>query len=143
MNRTMKAVLPAAVLALVGQAALAQGPGGGGFQMTPEMQAKMKAWQKFRENNKNLDNVQRTVRGFRRLDDDPKTQLNKDQAQKILAVVKAWRHKPVMKDEEARKVMVQLTQPLNVQQLKALARPAGGPGGRGGGGGFGGAGFGG
>ena len=43
MNRTMKAVLPAAVLALVGQAALAQGPGGGGFQMTPEMQAKMKA----------------------------------------------------------------------------------------------------
>src|SRR5207249_12253005 len=98
MNRTMKAVLPAAALALVGQAALAQGPGGGGFQMTPEMQAKMKAWQKFRENNKNLDNVQRTVRGFRRLDDDPKTQLNKDQAKKILAVVKAWRHKPVMKD---------------------------------------------
>jgi len=164
MNRVVKMMMPAAAMFVLAPAALAQPPGGpgggGGFQMTPEMRAQFAKFRKFQEANKNVFQVGRTFRRFRSLDENPKTKLNKDQARKVLAVVKTWRRKPVMNNEQARKVLVQLTAPLNESQLKAISqsegrggRGGGGgggggfgggrPGGSGGGGGFGGAGFGG
>lgn len=146
MNKLVKWLVPAVVLAIA-PAAFAQGPGGaggpGGFQMSPEMQAKMKAWQKFRENNKHLDQLGRTVRGLGRLDEDPKTAFTKDQAKKLVAVFHQWRNKPTMTDDQAAGVNKQLNAILNIAQVKALntggqgfGMGRGGPGG--GGGGFGG-----
>lgn len=135
MNRwflNLAAVITAVFLA---SAVLAQGGFGG--QMPPEMQAKMKAWQKWRENNKNIVALQQTLMSLRELENDPQTQLTRDQAKKILAVIKAWRNKPVMTNDQARDVMKQLTAPLNEAQLKKMATaPRFGQGGRGFGGGF-------
>src|ERR1051326_4065459 len=104
MNKLAKWLGPAVVLAIA-PAAFAQGPGGpggpGGFNPSPEMQAKMKAWQKFRENNKHLDQLGRTVRGLGRLEEDPKTAFTKDQAKKLVGIFKQWRNKPTMTDEQA------------------------------------------
>lgn len=130
--RTLAAVITVAVLA---PPAMAQGGFGG--QMPPEMQAKMRAWQKWRENNKNIVALQQTMMSLRELENDPKTQLTKAQAKKILSVIKAWRNKPVMTNDQARVVMKQLTAPLNEAQLKKMATaPRFGQGGRGFGGGF-------
>src|SRR5262245_52401546 len=76
----------------------AQGFGGGGGQMPPEIQAKMKAWQKWRENHKSLASLQTMIFQLRELDKDPGGQLTKPQASKILTVLKSWRHKPTMSD---------------------------------------------
>src|SRR5205823_15085684 len=63
---------------------------------------------------------------------------NKSQAAKIVPVLKAWRSKPVMSDDQALQVNKQLTSALNEQQLKTLASiPDFGRGGRGFGGGAG------
>src|SRR5438094_2631663 len=108
MNRAVKLLLPLAAVAVLAPGAFAQPPGGaGGFNPSPADRAKMEAMRKWNENNKNVRQVQRTLFRVARLEEDPKNALNKDQARKILAVIKAWRHKPVMKDEEARKVITQ------------------------------------
>src|SRR5438105_2558933 len=89
MNRFVKFALPATALAVFAPAVLAQGPPGGGgpggFQMTPEMQARMKTMQKFRENHKHLSTLGDTLRSLPRLEEDPKTSFNKDQSKKLLA----------------------------------------------------------
>ncbi len=102
----------------------------------PEMQARMRAWQKFRDSHKNVFALQRTVGALEELEKDKKTQLTKAQAQKILPVLKAWRGKPVMTDAQALKVNKQITAPLSLAQLKKVAasgdrrtRRPGGPGG--------------
>jgi hypothetical protein len=140
MKSVLKMVVPALAVTALAPAAFAQGPPGGG-NIPPEMRAQFEKMRKFRDNNKNVFQVQSTFRRLRRLDENPKTQLTKDQARKILAVVKPWRRKPVMKDDEARKVNLALTAPLTVAQLKAISQ-SDGRGGRGqgfgGGGGFGG-----
>ena len=82
----------AAILALVPSGALAQPPGGG--QMPPEIAAKIKAWQKWRDNNKNLSNLQTLLYQVRELDKKPDTQLDKKQAGDLLGIVKTWRTKP-------------------------------------------------
>lgn len=144
MTRGLRWIVPAAALALVSAGAFAQGPpGGGGFQMTPEQQAQMKKWQKFRENNKHLDQLSRTLRGLGQLEQDPKTAITKDQAKKLLPIYKAWKNKPTMTDEQAAGVNKQVNAILNIAQIKKLnaAGPMGGfGGGRPGGGGPGGGG---
>lgn len=132
---------PAALVLMTATVAQAQGPGPGGFQPNPAMMAKFQAWRKWNDSHKNIQSIGQTVRGLMALEQDPSAQLNKKQAGPVLAVLKKWRSKPVMTDDQARQVNRQLTATLTIPQLKKLAqassRRRGGPGG-GGGGGFGG-----
>lgn len=156
MKQLRRFVLPALVAAAAltpALSAFAQGPGGGGFQMTPEMRQRMDQMRKWREANKNLLQVSQTMGVLGELDKDPKTKLTKVQAKKILGVVNAWKSKPAMTDDQAKAVNKQLTGTLNLAQIKKMAAVqaerrgrggfgGGGGGGRGpgGGGGFGGGG---
>src|SRR2546430_15475510 len=122
-------VVVAGSFAALAPAALAQG--GPGFQPSPQMMAKFKAWQTWRENHKHVAQVGQTVRALREIEKNPSTKLNKAQAAKIVPVLKAWRNKPLMTDDQALQVNKQLTSALNESQLKTLASiPAFGPGGR-------------
>lgn len=140
-------LLSALVLsALLAPAALAQGPGGGGggFQPSPEMMAKFKAWRTWRTSHPHVQSLQQTFRGLSEIEKDPRTKLNGAQAKTVLAVLNKWKAKPTLTDAQALTVTKQLTAPLTVPQLKKLAMSSqgggrGGGGGRpGGGGGFGG-----
>jgi hypothetical protein len=149
-------VLSLAAAAMLSGAALAQGgppPGGGGgggfanfmASQPPEVQAKMKKWQAWRQNHKNIGQLNQTMRAITEMDKDPTSQLNKDQAKKIMAAVKPWESKPVMSDDQALALNKQITGVFSQSQLKKFAtlqqqrggfgRPGGGGGG---GGGFGG-----
>lgn len=142
--RTILAAL--AIGALIMPTALAQRPGGGP-PMSPEVQARMKAWQKFRETHKNLTSLQQTMAGLEAMEKDPRTRLTKAQAKTVVGVLKTWRNKPVMTDAQALAVNKQITAPLSVAQLKKIAtareargmganrRPGGGQGGPAAGGG--------
>ncbi len=148
MNKLIGWVAPIAAvsaifaLSTLSTMATAQGGFGGGAQMTPVQQAKMKAWQKFRDNHKNYQAVGGTLRGIQELDKDPKTALTKDQAKKILATFKQWESKSVLTNDQAGQANKQITSSLTLAQAKAVVvaqmSRAGGPGGRPGGGGFGG-----
>lgn len=147
MTRLVSMVLAVGALAVTGAIAMAQAGGGapgGGFQMPPEMQAKMKAWQKFNANNKHVDQLSKTVRSLGSLESDPKTAFSKDQAKKLLGILKEWRNKPAMTDDQAGQVNKQINAILNINQIKALNSPGamgrGMMGGRPGGGGPGGGG---
>lgn len=131
----------------------AQGGFGGG-QMPPDMMAKIKAWQKWRDAHKGLSNLQTMMFQVRQMDKDPSTQLTKPQANKMLGIMRAWRGKPTMSDDQAKQVAKQIGSMLTDKQLKKMStfqmgrmgggggRPGGGMGGGGGrpGGGMGGAG---
>lgn len=124
------------------------GPGGpGGFQPPPAMMAKMQAWRHWRDSHKNVTALQRTLGALNQMEQDPQTKLNKTQAHAVLVVINRWKGKPALTDEQARQVNTQVTTPLNLQQIKAIATASqgrrggfggGGGGGRPGGGGFGG-----
>jgi hypothetical protein len=91
--------LGAAALALLAAGAapsFAQGGGGapGGMQFTPEMQAKFKKLQQFQQNHKNYRSIQQSLMGIAECQKSPATKLTKDQAKKILAVIKQWELKP-------------------------------------------------
>lgn len=148
-SRFVLLVAAALPLLLSPIAASAQGPGGGGpggFQMTPEMQANFAKMRKFRDNNKQVFALAQTLRAFEDMDKDPKTKFTPAQAKTILAVVNKWKTKPALTNEQATQINKDLTKPLTIPQIKALAaaanrRGGGGGGGRGpggGGGGFGG-----
>ena len=126
----------------------AQGGFGGG--MPPEIAAKIKAWGKWREAHKGISNVQTLVYQVEQLDKQPGFELNKQQAGKLLGVIKPWRTKPEMSDDQAKGVMKAVTGMLTDKQVKKLttiqppwarqgggggggARPGGGAGGRPGG----------
>jgi hypothetical protein len=112
--------------------ALAQNP----FNLTPQqqaqLQAKRKAWESWRANHKNISALGQTLMGIGTLESDPKTALTKDQAKKIVPVLKTWRNKPKMSDEDALKVNRAITSPLSDMQLKKIATAPrfgrGGPG---------------
>ena len=143
-----------AVLLAVGACALSapgtQAQGFGGGQMPPEIQAKIKAWQHWREAHKHVSNLQMMLMQLREVDKEPGTQLTKAQAGKILPVMQSWRHKPTMSEDQAEQVSRQISSVLTDKQLKKMAtiqpfrmrgggpgggRPGGGgPGGRPGGG---------
>lgn len=138
--------MAAALLMTVTGPVLAQGPGGGGFQMPPEL---TKAFEKMRTARKNRMQVGQMVRALADLNKDPKTALTKDQAKTVLGVINSWKSKPDMSEDQAKAVSKQLTAPLgkNLAQLKALTtsiqergRMGGGGGRMGGGGGPGGGG---
>jgi hypothetical protein len=139
----MPSIATAAIIVIIGTAPAtavrAQGPGGG-FQPSPQMMATFQKWQKWRDNHKHVSEVSHTINGLTKCEADPSTQLNKGQAQKVLAVINAWHAKPVMTDGQAAGVIKKLTASLNLAQLKVIAATPefGRRGGGGGGGGFGG-----
>lgn len=146
MKFTPSRMLPIAALFVLTTTAQAQGPGGGGFQIPPAMQAKFKAWQHWRDSHKNVTSLQRTLGALGDMERDPRTKLTKPQAQKALAVIKKWQSKPALTDAQALQVNKQLTAPLSLAQIKKIAMASqgrrggfgGGGGGRGPGGGGGG-----
>ncbi len=134
--RAIARVAAALVAVLAASGVQAQNP----FNLTPQqqqqLQAKRKAWEKWRANNKHISAVGQTLFGLATLESDPKTALTADQAKKIVPVLKAWRNKKTMKNEDALKVNRALTAPLNDTQLKKIATgPRFGRGGPGFGGG--------
>jgi hypothetical protein len=133
-KRLLKWIIPVAAVVAIAPAATAQGGFGAG--MPPEMQAKMKAWQKFRDNHKNFSSIQQTIAGIGECEKDPKTALTKPQAKKVLAVLNKWGSKPTMTNEEAAAANKELTAGMTIAQIKKVATaPAPGRGGRGFGGG--------
>jgi uncharacterized membrane protein YgcG len=141
LRKLVKLLLPVVAFALLAPAAMAQFG-----NMPPEVQAKMRAWQKFRETHKNFEYLQQTLAGINEMEKYPTTRLTKDQAKQILAVIKPWRNRPVMTNEQAGQVNKALNKPLTLDQVKKVAtapnmmRGGRGFGGRAGGGGGGGAG---
>ncbi len=134
--RTITRLATALVAVLAVSGAYAQNP----FNLTPQqqaqLQAKRKAWDKWRANNKQITAVGQTLFGLAALESDPKTALTKEQARKILPVLKTWRNKKTMKNEDALKVNRAITSPLTDAQLKKIATgPRFGRGGPGFGGG--------
>jgi hypothetical protein len=138
--------LAAAAVMLLTTASFAQGPGGpgGGFQPSPQMQAAFAKWRTWQQNHKNVQSLQRTLRGLQDLENDPSTKLNKSQSAKVLAVINKWKGKPTVTDAQAHTINAQLTASLSTAQLQKLAAGmangrrgfgGGGPGGPGGGGG--------
>ncbi|MCC6444515.1 MAG: hypothetical protein IT210_13800 [Armatimonadetes bacterium] len=121
------------------------GPGGGGqqFQLPPQVMAKFKAWEKWNASHKHVSALQTTLMNLGQLEMNDRTKLTKEQAKKILPVLKTWRKKPKITDDQALQINKQLTAPLNEAQLKRLAtapqfgRRSGGGGGMGSGGGMG------
>jgi hypothetical protein len=130
LRRGVAVVLTVGALA-ISTVALAQPPGGGG--MPPEIQAKIKKWQKWRENNKNLSNLSTALMQIREIDKDAATQLDKKQAGTMLGIMKSWRSKPTMSDDQAKGVLKQVTGMLTVKQIQRMQTIQ--PFGRGGGGG--------
>lgn len=139
---SMKKFLAAVVLLTFAGAAFAQPPGGGGGGApSPEMMAMFKKMGEWRDKNKNLFNVGRTMGALAEFEKDPKTALTKDQAKKILAVVSPWKTKPVMTDVNAKDLLKQVGATFTVPQATKMAQIAkeaasrrGGFGGGGGGG---------
>ncbi len=133
------ALLVAGACAVGAPRGIAQG-GPGGFQMPPEMRAKIAAWQKWRDQHKNLSNLQMMLYQVQEVDKDPATKLTKPQAGKMLAILKTWRSKPTMSDDQAKQVSKSIGGMLTDRQLKKMstvqppwARRGGGGGGFGGG----------
>jgi hypothetical protein len=126
--------IAALALLTVGGAAIAQG-GPGGFQMTPEMQAKFKKFQAFQESHKNYRAIQQSLYGIAECEKSPTTKLTKAQAQHVLAVMKKWESKPSLTNEQAGAVNKELTAGLTTAQIKTVAttQMPFGRGGRGGG----------
>jgi hypothetical protein len=118
--------------------ARAQGPGGG---MPPEIAAKIKAWGKWRDAHKGISNVQTLFYQVEQMDKEKGYELNKVQSGKLLGIIKPWRTKPEMSDDQAKAMMKSVTGMLTDKQVKKMttiqppwARQGGG-GGAGGGGG--------
>ena len=117
------------------------GPGGPGgmAQMPPEMLAKMKAWQKWNDAHKPIGDLQTLLRKVSRLDQESGAELTKPQAVKMLAIMKPWRTKTEMTNDQANGVMKAVTTVLTPTQVAKLAtmqgRRGGGVGGSPGGGG--------
>jgi hypothetical protein len=117
--------LAAALLLTISGAVRAQGGppgGGGGMQMSPEMQAMFKKFQEWRDKNKNLSSVNRTIGAIAEFEKDKTTALTKDQAKKILAVLGPWKSKPVMTDANAKDMLKQVGATFTPAQAKKLAQ---------------------
>jgi len=149
MRKLARTMVPITLLALFAAAtAFAQGTGGGngGGQFA-----------QFSNEHKFTFQLMQMVRKIGEIDRDPKYTLKPAQAKRVLGVLKPWRSKPKMTQEQAKSILKQLKTALTIDQLNAMARikerrpggpggPGGGPGGPGmgrpGGGGFGGGGMG-
>lgn len=109
----------------------AQGFGGG---MPPEIAAKIKLWQKWRETHKNVSNLQTMLYQVTEMDKSPDSKLDKKQAGKLLAIYKSWSTKPELNEDQAHSVQKQIGDLMNLKQIQKMTtiQP---PWGRGGGGG--------
>jgi hypothetical protein len=114
MHKTILLITAAAVIAGTGANAQGGGP-------PPEVMAKLKKWQTWRDNNKYITSLQQTVMGFAEIEKDAKTRLTKEQARKILPVLKEWATKPTMSNDEAKEVNKKITDPLTVAQLAKIS----------------------
>jgi hypothetical protein len=112
--------IAALALLTLGGTALAQG-GPGGFQMTPEMQAKMKKFQAFQQSHKNYRAIQQSLYGIAECEKSPTTKLTKAQAKHVLSVLKKWESKPTLTNEQAGAVNKELTAGLTTPQIKTIA----------------------
>ncbi|HEV2471347.1 MAG TPA: hypothetical protein VGS41_01700 [Chthonomonadales bacterium] len=116
----------------------AQGQAFGGGGMPPAIMAKIKLWQKWNESHKNITNLGTMLYQVREMDKSPEDRLTKPQAHKLLAILKSWRNKPTMSDDQAKGVSKQIGAILTVKQIKkmtTLTPPWMRRGGMGGGGG--------
>jgi hypothetical protein len=144
----LAALMVAGTLAMFAPRAEAQFGGGG--QMPPGIAEKIKKWQKFREDHKKVQQLGDLVYQVGEMNKDPNTALDKNQATKMLAIIKPLRNKKTMSEDEAGKVIKDMTAMLNTKQIKKMttietpsqrmARGGFGGGGRPGGGGPGGGG---
>lgn len=127
------------LIALAPSVVSAQGFGGGG--MPPAIAAKIKAWQKYRDQHKNVSNLQTMLYEVAQTDKDPATQLNKAQAAKMLTIYKGYASKPSLSEDQAKEVSKQIGGLMTEKQLKKMTMSTppwmrgGGGGGFGGGGG--------
>lgn len=144
--RTLNKTLRWGLSLLAAAGAMAAGPmaahsqGFGG--MPPEVAAKIKLWQKWRDQHKNVSNLQTMMWQVQQLDKSDDTKLDKKQASKLLVIIKSWRTKPTMNEDQAHTVSSQIGNLMNLKQIKKMttlqppwARGGGGGGGRPGGGG--------
>lgn len=115
-----------AALLACASGARAQPPGG---PMPPEIQAGMKAWQKWQASHKNITALQQTMRGIHVLERDKATRLSKTQSRKLLDILHTWRPKKTLTDAQAASINKQITGMLTTAQRKALTRGPAGPGG--------------
>ncbi len=137
----LRAIISASAIAILGAVSIpsaqAQGPGGG-FQMPPEMQAKINAWKKWSEAHKGISNLGTLMYQVEQLDKAPGFELNKVQSVKVLGIMKPWRTKTDMTDDQAKVVAKSITGLLTDKQVKKLTTIESPFGRRGGGGGAGG-----
>lgn len=121
---SMKKLVVAMVLLTFSGAAFAQPPGGMGGAPSPEMMAMFKKMGEWRDKNKNLFSVGRTMGALAEFEKEPKTALTKDQAKKILAAVGPWKTKPVMTDANAKDLLKQVGATFTVAQATKMAQIA-------------------
>ena len=104
----------------------------------PEVLAKRAAWEKWRENNKNVLALQQILMGLRAVEQDPRIRMKKAQARKVLAVIHKWQAKKAITDAQARQINKQIGDSLTLPQIQRVAitpapdrgASAGGPQGR-------------
>jgi hypothetical protein len=136
-------VLGAFLAASLVTPALAQqggGPGGGGFQMPPEMA-------KWRDQHKHHNQLSRMIsRGLPELEKDKSTAITAAQAKSLLTILNPWKTKDKMTADQAKGLIKQVQNVFTAKQKTILGkipegrgfgggRPGGGgPGGPGGGG---------
>jgi len=128
---------------LVAPSAQAQFGGGG---PPPGMMEKIKKWQKWGEQHKNLSTLGDLVYQINEINKDARFALTKPQANKVLALIKPVTPKKELSEDEAKSLSKSLTNVLTTKQLQKLAtiegpaakmrkrgfgggggRPAGGP----------------
>ena len=130
-------LVAAGAIGVLGSAAIAQPPGGG--QMPPEIQAKMKLWQKYRENHKKASDLGQTLRKVEGMNKEDEFKLDKKQSAKMLTIMKTWSSKPSLTEDEAGTVTKEINSILTVKQIKKMTTMptgfgrGGGQGGPGGG----------
>ena len=127
-------VIAGGALGPAGIPAMAQGPGGG--QIPPEIAAKIKLWQKYRDQHKKASDLGMTMRKIEGMNGEDGFKLDKAQSAKVLTVMKTWSAKPALTEDEAGTAMKQLNSVLTVKQIKKMTTMPSGFG-RGGGGGAG------
>lgn len=118
-------------LALLQAAAIAQPPGGG---MPPEIAAKIKLWQKYRETHKKQSGLSETLRKVEQMNKEDDYKLDKAQSGKMLSIITAWSKKGPMTEDEATTVTKQINAFLTTKQIKKMTTMPN-PFNRGGGGG--------
>ena len=102
---------------LVSPSAQAQFGGGG---PPPGMMEKIKKWQKWSEQHKNLSTLGDLVYQMGEVNKDPRFALTKPQANKVLALIKPVTPKKELSEDEAKSLSKSLTNVLTAKQLQKL-----------------------